>query len=238
MNITELIEEPRCQMTIALEGPDRVGKQTQTNMLGSRLYRERMFRRIGLIETPIKDTKTHTHTRIYEMLRDGRAKKYPSAFQGLQIMNRVLYQEVGLKKFLREYDAFVFDRWNASSYAYGYAAGLDHDEIECVLDIVADVDLTIVLDGDPFPKAELDDYESDLEFQRRVRDGYIRWAKTRKKGTRVYIVDANDTKEAVHEAIFDIVCDWYNGAFSTDNVIDLMPYIDARKVQENLHDEI
>jgi len=227
MKILELIDKPRCAFTVAIEGPDRVGKATQARKLATRLKEDVGFQRVGIIETPIKDSATHA--RIYEMLRDGRAKKYPSTFQGLQILNRVLYQEVGLKHWLKSYDAFVFDRWNASSYAYGRAAGLTRDELMCELDLVAEPDLTIILDGDPFPKEELDDYEKDLRFQKKVRKAYIEWAKGRPAGNKTYVIDANEPAHVVCETVWDIVCTTMDDIFkNSKNVIDMMPYLEKR----------
>lgn len=227
MKVRELTQGHSCRFTVAVEGPDRVGKHTQAQLLASRLQEVGGYRRVGLIETPVKDTQTHA--RIYEMLRDGRALKHPATFQGLQVLNRVLYQSTGLVHWMHQFDAFVFDRWNASSYAYGRASGLSHDELMCELDLVADVDLTIVLDGMPFPKDDLDAYERDVKFQDRVRDGYVEWAR-RVSGQRVYFVDANDTRDAVHEAIWHVV-----QQFTTpDNVVDFKPHLDAKRFREQL----
>lgn len=227
MKILDLIDKPRCKFTVAIEGPDRVGKATQARHLASRFERENRFRRVGIIETPIKDGTTHA--RIYEMLHDGRAKKFPATFQGIQVLNRILYQEVALKHWLMNYDAFVFDRWNASSYAYGRAAGLSHDELMCELDLVAEPDMTIVLDGDPFPKNDLDDYERDIRFQKKVRKAYIEWAELRPKGHQTYIVDANDDIDIIAETIWELVSDTLDVMFPpTKNVVNIVPYIQAR----------
>jgi len=220
MKIKDIVQDPKCHLTIAIEGPDRIGKQTQVQMLTRALSSRVGWEQSAHIETPIRDE--HTHTRIYEMLRDGRAKKYPSTFQGLQIANRLIYQAQYLPTFLTQYDALVFDRWNASSYAYGRAAGLPAEELCCELDLVAEPDITIILDGPPFPKSDLDDYEKDMEFQSRVRSAYEEWARARPKGERVYIIDAGDTIEAVHATIWDIVTDFIPTLYN--NVVDMQKW--------------
>lgn len=230
MKLREVFKDTQCRFTVAIEGPDRVGKQTQARLLAANMQGMGGFEKVGIIETPIKDKVTHP--RIYEMLRDGRAVKYPATFQGLQILNRALYQDRGLKHWAETYDGFVFDRWNASSFAYGRAAGLSADEIMCELDLIASPDLTIVLEGDPFPKDDLDDYESDMSFQRRVRDGYIEWAESH-SGQAVYIVDANDEVSAVEATIWSIVEESLRGLHGGhENVVDFMPFLE-RKRQEN-----
>lgn len=223
MKIRDLAPGCRCGLTVAIEGPDRVGKHTQARMLANRLIVQGDWPEVGLIETPIRDELTYD--RIYEMLNDGRAKKYPSTFQGIQIANRLLYQQA-LSLFLFGYDALVFDRWNASSYAYGRASGLSREELLCELDLVADPDITIVLDGDPFPKDNLDDYEKDLKFQNDVRKYYEEWARGLPKGERVYIVDANDTVDAVHATIWQIVREFIPSLY--DNVIDMQKWKQQR----------
>lgn len=219
-DIAKSVDDVRCKFTVSIEGPDRVGKQTQTKLLGAALATHWAFNNVGMIETPIKYGRTYN--KIYDMLRDGTAKKYPSAFQGLQVLNRLQYQETFLREFMKEYDAFVFDRWNASSYAYGRASGLSAEEVRCLTELVADVDLTIILDGDPFPKSSLDDYEKDNAMQKRVREYYYEWAKSQPTKGCVYSVNANDTIESVHNAIWDITREWVESKFgSENNVIDM-----------------
>jgi len=207
----------KCGITIALEGPDRVGKATKTLLLAERMRKNKTWKNTHVIETPIKDD--FTHVKIYQLLKDGNAVKFPATFQGLQIANRLLFQQSDLPDMLETADALIFDRWNASSYAYGRASGLSSDELHCELDLVASTDLTIILDGPPFPKENLDDYEKDLAFQVRVREYYEEWARTLPKGNTVYIVDSNDTIEAVHETIWDIVTKKIPTLF--DNVVDM-----------------
>jgi thymidylate kinase len=207
----------RCGLTIALEGPDRVGKATQTKMLVAKMSNMTGWSKTQLIETPINDD--FTHTRIYQLLRNGNAVKYPATFQGIQIANRLLFQQDQLPDLLETMDALVFDRWNASSYAYGRASGLSREELYCELDLVSMTDMTIILDGPPYPKENLDDYEKNLDFQNKVREYYLEWAKGLPKGHTVYVVDASDTIEAVHETIWEIVTNKIPTLI--DNVVDM-----------------
>lgn len=217
-------ENLKCGITVALEGPDRVGKATQTQLLADKMRRNRAWKMTQVVETPIKDN--FTHMKIYQLLNNGSAVKFPATFQGLQIANRLLFQQSDLPDLLETADALIFDRWNASSYAYGRASGLSREELYCELDLVASTDLTIILDGPPYPKENLDDYEKDLEFQGRVREYYIEWAKGLPKGNAVYIVDSSDTIEAVHETIWDIVTKKIPTLF--DNVVDMRKWKSER----------
>lgn len=234
--IRELGTTGKCRLVIVIEGCDMLGKATQSQLLAEHLSSTPGFASVGLLEVPIRDEISYP--RIYEMLADGRAKKYPATFQALHILNRMLYQENILKKVVDKYDALVFDRWNASSYAYGRAAGLEQDELMCELDLVATADLTIILEGKPFHKDNLDTYEADAPFQVAVKSAYYEWAKTQKQSGSVYVVDANDTVSAVHEAIWSICTDYVrNNVANHENVIDLMPYLDAKRYAETLKKE-
>lgn len=231
MKLTELSDDSICRLAIAIEGPDRVGKATQSVMLVERLRQVKGWERSGLIEVPIKDTLTHTQ--IYAMLHNGMALKYPQAFQALQVTNRLYAQAGWLTTLVSEYDCLVFDRWNASAYAYGRAAGVDIDEIECLTSLVAVPDLTIILDGPGFSMEKApDDYESNPKLQTDVRAYYLEWAKRQKSKNSIYVVDAADDLNAVHEAIFYIVQQFIERqdlAALPDNVVDFASWKKNKK---------
>lgn len=235
MIIRDMLDKCCCELTIAIEGCDAIGKATQTRLLASRINRLG-FRSSKLIEVPVQDNVSYD--KIYEMLDDGRAKQYPATFQALHILNRVLYQESALKDDIAKHDVMIFDRWNASSYAYGRASGVSHDELMCELTMVHDVDLTIILDGEPFAKSDKDTYEADAEFQACVRQSYIEWGKSQQTKGHVYIVNCNDTIEAVHEAIWTVCSEFWNKIRPTSNIIDIMPHIQAKIFAEELKKEI
>lgn len=231
MKITELVDGCRCTLTIAIEGPDAVGKQTQTRMLVDRL------RSIDLaatgVEVPVNDNVTYEM--IYDMLNDGRALKYPATLQGLFITNRLIFQVTQLPKLLMRNDVIVFDRWNGSTYAYGRASGLSADELACTLPAVAVPDITILLSGASHVKSTLDVYESNTTLQERVAEHYVEWAHMTKG--RTYIIDADDTCDAVHEAVWYAVSAELEST-SRRNVIDIMPHIHARRVAADLMKKI
>jgi thymidylate kinase len=162
-----------------------------------------------------------TYNKIYEMLNDGTAKKYPHIFQGLQITNRLLCQSTVIKDFLTQFDILLFDRWNASSYAYGRAAGLTTEELMTILPLVADPDLTIILDGPTFHKAKLDDYERDAELQKNVRNYYREWAEMQ-TSQHVVILDASASIEDIAAEIWSIVSGHIPQL--NDNVVNLAQY--------------
>lgn len=187
----------RCLLTIAIEGPDRVGKQTQTHMLVEYLRARGIT--VASVEAPVMSVSTAD--RIYQMLDDGRAKKYPALFQGLQLANRCQFVAGQLDDLLAENDVLIFDRWNASTHVYGTVAGLDSAALSCYEGIIPDVALTIVLHGPQrSTKADdLDTFERDVEFQRRVKSEYVKWAEGRRDDA--IIVNANGSIDEVARRI-------------------------------------
>mgnify|MGYP003525433879 FL=1 len=168
------LRHPHCKFTLAIEGPDRVGKQTQVRLLVDRLMSLRFA--CEQVEVPVIDVLGAEQ--IYGMLDDGRALKYPSTFQGLQLVNRCLFVSERLNVILERNEVVVFDRWNASMQAYGSATGLDDVELACYDSILPDVDYTMILDGAMHAvDDQLDTFERDCEFQQRVRDAYARWTR-------------------------------------------------------------
>lgn len=176
---------------IALEGPDKVGKQTQTALLVKAL------RAFGLsvesVEIPFADGDTYT--KIYEMLADGSALQYPQVFQTFQAANRMAWQKYTLPA-LAHHDVLIMDRWNASSWVYGRAAGLSDECLSCILSRVMDIDATFVLDGEAM-SAPSDSYEANKPFMLRVRTEYQRWAA--EQGA--IVLDANRPREVVAEEL-------------------------------------
>lgn len=174
---------------ITIEGPDKVGKATQSQLLATALN-------CPLVEIPFRDSALHT--KIYSMLRSGTALRYREAFQAFHVANRLVWQEHELPKY--NSDVLVLDRWNASTWVYGRASGLDESCLAAILDTMIDADLEVVLDGEPMAAAE-DSYEADVELCARVRELYRTWAQTH--GHRV--VAANRPINEVHEEILSIV---------------------------------
>jgi dTMP kinase len=191
-------EGNRCHL-VAIEGPDRVGKATQATMLRDSLVARGM--KAIVEEIPYDDGVTHAE--IYRMLREGEAMKYPEVFQWLQGMNRRIFQKIRLSSLASEYDVVVLDRWNLSTRVYGGCDGVSERTTENILRRVVEPDVYLVFDADPFPKENLDSYEKDLEFQRRVRREYLSWCE--KDPQRFVKIDAGRPLDEVHHDVLEVV---------------------------------
>lgn len=182
---------------IAVEGPDKVGKRTQTTALVS------AFRAAGVdakrVEVPFNDGVTHRL--IYWMLRTGRARRQPTAFQFVHFLNKLLFQCTYLLWLRFKHDLIVLDRWSLSATVYGDAAGVNRTFSRAMHGVLVRPAVTVVLDGSAFPRdGQADDsHEVDLEFQARVADLYRRWAIAHPDDHRV--VDNRGTRQEVTATI-------------------------------------
>ncbi len=173
------------QFLIAIEGPDKIGKATQSRLLAARL-------KLDLAEIPYRDGATHT--KIYAMLKDGSAKVDKEAFQAFHVANRLVWQAMVLPTLGT---GVVLDRWNASTWAYGVSSGLSYAKVESILGGTRRADLTIVLDGEMIGEPE-DCYERDKALRERVRTAYRNYADDH----RCPVIDANRDRMDVHADIF------------------------------------
>lgn len=158
---------------IAIEGPDRVGKQTQARLLYNNL--KNLGWKVKTVEVPVK-TKI-THPLIYWMLRNGSAKRMPKLFQFFQFLNKFFWQLFVCPFLSFKYDYVILDRWAASSIVYGQASGIKNKTFLYFLyNRLFKPDVTLVLNGKSFEHNTVkDSYEKDDEFQDLVRHYYKRF---------------------------------------------------------------
>jgi len=131
---------------IVIDGPDKVGKKTQTELLAKNLVEK--GKSVFLLEVPVR---SFLHKKIYEMLDNGQAVSHPEMFQTFQFANRKIWQDSQLDHVLSHHDVVIFDRWNVSSWVYGRASGLSDDFLQvCGSDIIQP-DFHYIFDGEPFP---------------------------------------------------------------------------------------
>lgn len=186
---------------VAIEGPDKVGKQTQSQMLAHVL--RRYGDKVALVEVPFRDGVTHPL--IYWMLRNGKAKTYPNLFQFVQFLNKLVFQWTVLL-WLRFTCAYVvLDRWSLSSIVYGDATGVNPAYNRVLYWLLKKPDITVVLHGSSFKRSTTvdDAYEKDSDLQLAVRRGYYNWAQEHPFDHE--LVDNQGTKDEVHERIVEAV---------------------------------
>ena len=157
-------------MIIVIEGPDKVGKATQSKMLTESLNRNGWT--ATRVEVPVKGL---THKAIYWMLDKGWARRLPNLFQFVQFLNKLAFQLLELPSLEDEYDYVVLDRWKLSAVVYGDASGTNPRFNRLLCSLLREAESTLVIYGPSFKRGDDDSYEADAKLQQDVRDGYRRW---------------------------------------------------------------
>ena len=165
-------------MLIAFEGLDQSGKQTQAELLRNRLKADGHKSR--LVSFP--DYGTSIGEEIARALQ-GEREYGPDVMQLLYVANRYEWKnEIAGERAAGT--ILLCDRYLASSVAYGEAHGLDGAWLLDIQKYLPQPDLTILLDIPPDVSArrktsDRDKYERDLPLLARVRESYLRQARTR-----------------------------------------------------------
>src|SRR5712691_13106399 len=164
-------------LLIAFEGLDQSGKQTQAELLRDRLTTA--GRQVRLLSFP--DYETAIGTEIRRGLR-GEREYTADVMQLLYVANRYEWKgEIVREKAART--IVVCDRYLASSIAYGEAQGLDVAWLTEIQKYLPQPDITFLLDIPPEVSArrkteDRDKYERDLSLLARVRESYLRQARS------------------------------------------------------------
>ncbi len=184
---------------IVIEGPDRVGKQTQTNLLKKTFLNYGMIATV--VEVPIRSMVTYRI--IYWMLKNGMAKKFPKTFQWFQYLNRKIFQVFTLPYLEERYDAIIMDRWSLSTIVYGAAEGVQKEYTIDLAKKLRQPDHTIILHGKSYSHEAEDAYEADLDLQNKVREEYANWAFDNPDSTS--LVDCQRDRKIVSREIKEIL---------------------------------
>lgn len=182
---------------IVIEGPDKCGKQTQSNMLTEAL--QKAGHRVKLVEVPVKSPVTYRL--IYWMLRNGFAKTLPNVFQYVQFLNKFFFQVFHLVLMRWCYDFIVFDRWSLSSIVYGDAGGASKRFTRFLFRRLWQPDGTIIMVGAALSGETTDVYESDNSLQSKVRIGYAEWFAFHPD--KCVMIDNTGTRPEVHLRIMN-----------------------------------
>ena len=160
---------------VVLEGIDKSGKKTQTRLLARKLADSGL--RVGFVAFP--DYGTPLGREIKRFL-EGSVMFRPEVRQLLFTANR-WERESDMSGWLREERFVVADRYIPAGLVYGLANGLDLDWMIGLEEGLPRPSLVVVFDVSPEVTSARsrakDIYEQDLEFQRRVRELYLKLAK-------------------------------------------------------------
>lgn len=189
---------------ITFEGVEGAGKSTQIGLAVEAL------REAGY---PVHVTREPGGETLAERIRElilHTPDDPPTARTELLLMQAARAQHVDkvIRPHLDAGDLVISDRFYHSTIAYqGFARGLDADFIRSSTEFAVGgvhPDLTIILDMPPEEglarQTDRNRMESeDLEFHRRVRDGFM--SQARSAPDRVKLIDARGKPEEVHERV-------------------------------------
>lgn len=206
------------RLFITFEGPDGSGKTTQAHLLAERLRSQGHD-----VITVREPGGTAIGDQIRQIVHDVRnVEMHPKAELLLYSASRAQLVEQVIRPHLARGGIVVCDRYADSSLAYqGYGRGLDLDMVQRIQAFATGgliPDLTFYLDLDVEEglrrrltgRAEwnrLDDQE--LDFHRRVREGYTRLIAADTSG-RWCVINAARPVEEIHADIWRIVEEFLN----------------------------
>ncbi len=193
---------------ITLEGPDGCGKSTQVNPLAD--YLRSKGRHVFTTREPGGTEISDQVRQIIMAMKN--TSMHPRTELLLFLSARAQLVEEVIRPRLAAGEVVICDRYADSTLAYqGYGHGVDRDTIRRLLEFATGglkPDLTLLLDVDAEEGLRrrqacggewnrLDAYQ--LEFHRRVRDGYHQLAA--QEPDRWVTIDASQTREMVQLAI-------------------------------------
>ncbi|MGQ9788391.1 MAG: dTMP kinase [Candidatus Hadarchaeaceae archaeon] len=187
---------------INIEGLDGSGKSTQARLLASWL--RRMGREVVVTDEPTGGPIG----RIIKLALKGVLRLPVAAEALLFAADRLQHVEKVIAPAVASDKIVISDRYTASSLAYQSARGLPLKWVMMLNEMVPKPDLTILIDVPPEVAAQrvnrsrrLDEFERNLELQRKVRQVYLDLVKVYK----MKVIDGNRSINEVQEDIRRLV---------------------------------
>ncbi|HHF98798.1 MAG TPA: dTMP kinase [Candidatus Aerophobetes bacterium] len=194
---------------ISFEGIDKSGKTTQVRLLATFLTQKKYK-----VEVTKEPGGTFLGNKVKKIiLRDENIENiFPLAEFFLYLVDRVHHVEEVIKPALKENKIVISDRYADASVAYqGYGRGIDIEFVKNLNRIATqgiEPDITFLLDIEP-EKALLREKRGDrierenLDFHRKVREGYLKIAKLNPE--RFKVIRAELPLLEIHNMIKNVV---------------------------------
>ena len=193
---------------ITFEGVDGCGKSTQMDLLAQ--YLKQKGHDVILTREP---GANGLGEKIREILLNYKGEVSDRCESFLFLADRAQNIDIIVKPAVTEGKIVLCDRHTDSTVAYqGYGRGLDLDRINKLNTLATNgmkPDLTFVFDIDTDTSMERVGKNKDrmesagLEFQKKVRNGYLELAK--KEPERIKVVDASKSIEEIHEQVISLI---------------------------------
>ncbi|MBC7218508.1 MAG: dTMP kinase [Hadesarchaea archaeon] len=187
---------------ISIEGLDGSGKSTQVRLLASWL--RHMGRQVVVTDEPTEGPVG----RIIKLALKGTFRLPVAAEALLFAADRLQHVEEVIAPAVASGKIVISDRYTASSLAYQSARGLPLRWVMMINEMAPKPDLTILIDVPPEVSAQrinrsrrLDEFERDLELQKKVRQAYLDIV----KACKMKVIDGNRSIDEVQEDIRRLV---------------------------------
>jgi dTMP kinase len=187
-------------MLIVVEGCDKAGKSTQTQMLADRLKKEGLS--IATMAFPQYSTKIGDEIRAF---LHGE-KDYPAEVRHMLLSANRWEKKSEIEEMLKQNDAVILNRYYQSNLVYGVASGLKLEWLQALDTGLPKEDIVIVLDVSPEVSVKRmqskgdvfemnDDMMSNVSKLYRELAGKYGWI----------IVNGDRNREDVHKEISQII---------------------------------
>src|SRR5574341_163862 len=187
-------------MLIIIEGSDKAGKSTQTQMLSDGLRKDGLM--IATMSFP--DYSTNVGKEIKAFLHG--EKEYPIEVRHMLLSANRWEKKAEIEKMLKENDAVILNRYYQSNLVYGVASGLRLEWLQSLDAGLPKEDVVVVLDVNPEVsinrmQSKGDVFEMDDDMMGKASKLYREFAS--KYGWILINWDRN--KEDVHKEIMQII---------------------------------
>ena len=187
-------------MLIVIEGSDKAGKSTQTQMLSDQLRKDGF--NVATMSFP--DYSTNVGKEIKAFLHG--EKQYPIEVRHMLLSANRWEKKADIEKMLEENDAVILNRYHQSNLVYGVASGLRLEWLQSLDAGLPKEDVVVVLDVNPEVsinrmQSKGDVFEMDDDMMGKASELYREFAG--KYGW--ILINGDRNKEDVHKEIMQII---------------------------------
>ncbi len=187
-------------MLIVIEGSDKAGKSTQSQMLSEGLRKDGLM--IATMSFP--DYSTNVGKEIKAFLHG--EKEYPIEVRHMLLSANRWEKKAEIEKMLKENDAIILNRYYQSNLVYGVASGLRLEWLQSLDAGLPKEDVVVVLDVNPEVsinrmQSKGDVFEMDDDMMGKASRLYREFAS--KYGW--ILINGDRNKEDVHKEIMQII---------------------------------
>jgi dTMP kinase len=187
-------------MLIVIEGSDKAGKSTQTQMLSDQLRKDGF----SIATMAFPDYSTNVGKEIKAFLHG--EKQYPIEVRHMLLSANRWEKKAEIEKMLEENDAVILNRYYQSNLVYGVASGLRLEWLQSLDTGLPKEDVVVVLDVIPEVsikrmQSKGDVFEMDDDMMGKASKLYREFAG--KYGW--ILINGDRNKEDVHKEIMQII---------------------------------